>query len=50
MEKLTKKLVNISMIGTDLPFLDHITLLVSDIDGHLVLVLVDSEIQHGGSP
>ena len=46
----TEKLVNIVMIGTDLPFLDDISVFISDIDGQMVLVLVDSEILHSGSP
>ncbi|MCL2711012.1 MAG: ISAs1 family transposase, partial [Planctomycetaceae bacterium] len=45
-----EKLVNVGMIGTDLSFLHDFALFVSDIDGQMVLVLVDSKIQHGGSP
>jgi hypothetical protein len=43
-DKGNEKVVNISMIGADLTLLDNISLFVADIDGHLVLVLVDSEI------
>jgi len=43
-----EKVVNISMIGTDLTLLNHISLFVSDIDGQMFLVLVDSQIKHDG--
>ena len=43
-----EKIVNIVTIGTDLSFLNDIALFVSDIDGQLTLVLVDSKVQHGG--
>ena len=43
-----EKFVNIVTIGTDLAFLHDIALFISDIDGQLALVLVDSKVQHGG--
>ena len=43
-----EKFVNIGMIGTDLSFLDDVSLFISNIDGQLALVLVDSKVQHGG--
>ena len=43
-----EKVVNIGMSGTDLTLLDHFSVFVSDIDGQMVLVLVDTEIQHAG--
>ena len=45
-----EKFVNIGWFGTDLSFLEGIALFISDIDGHVVLVLVDSKVQHGGVP
>ncbi len=45
-----EKIVNIGMLGTDLGFLNDISVLISDIDCQLGLVLVDSEIQHWRSP
>jgi len=47
-DKGNEKFVNVSMIGTDLSFLHDISLFVSDIDGQLILVLVDSQIKHDG--
>lgn len=38
------------MFGTDLGFSYDITVLASDVDGKLGLVLVDSKIQHWRSP
>jgi len=46
--KVGEKVVNVGVIGTDLSFLHDISLFVSDIDGQLVLVLVDSKVQHDG--
>ena len=37
------------MIGTDLSFLDYGSLFVSDIDGQMLIVLVDSKIQYEGN-
>jgi len=43
-----EKFVNVVTIGTDLAFLDDIALFISDIEGQLVFVLIDSKVQHGG--
>jgi hypothetical protein len=37
-----EKIVNFSMSGTDLTLLDHISVFIPNIDGQMVLVLVDS--------
>jgi len=47
-DEFVEKIVNSVMIGTDLSFLDHISVFIAKIDGELGLVLVDSEVQHGG--
>ena len=41
-----EKIVHVRMFGTDLGFSYDITVLASDVDGKLGLVLVDSKIQH----
>lgn len=46
--ELLKKIVTSVMIGANLFFLNDISVFVSQIDCQLVLVLVDSEIQHLG--